>query len=226
MEQLPLKKHPTWGGFREGAGRKPKGRRNVPHTARPDHVTRRPAHVTLRGRRSLRSLRGDLAYGALEGAIAAASTPRFRVIHFSVQDDHVHLIVEATDREALIRGVQGMAVRMARAVNHAFRRRGALWSDRYHARDLGSPREVRNAIAYVLLNRRKHAAWARGIDRRSSGRWFDGWSGHAKAPSRPAAPSPSPLATPRTWLASFGWRRCGLIAIDERPGNAARGSPG
>jgi REP element-mobilizing transposase RayT len=175
--------------------------------------------VTLRGRPGLRTER---AYLALEGAIAAASTARFRVIHFSVQDNHVHLIVEASERESLIRGVQGLAVRMARAVNHAFRRRGALWSDRYHARDLGSPREVRNAIAYVLLNRRKHAAWARGIDRCSSGRWFDGWARQAKAPAGPAAPSP--LSAPRTWLASAGWRRCGLVTLDERPGGA-RGSP-
>jgi REP element-mobilizing transposase RayT len=192
----------------------------VRHRARPPHATWKPAHVTLRGRRGLRS---ETAYAALEAAIAAASTARFRVIHFSVQDDHVHLIVEASDRDALIHGVQGMAVRMARAVNHAFRRRGRLWTDRYHARDLGTPREVRNAIAYVLLNRRKHAAWARGIDRCSSGRWFDGWRMQAKAPLAPAASSP--LSTARTWLASVGWRRAGLIVVDERPGPAARGAP-
>jgi REP element-mobilizing transposase RayT len=173
--------------------------------------------VTLRGQRGLRSGR---AYAALEGAIAAASTARFRVIHFSVQDDHVHLIIEASDREALIRGVQGMAVRMARAVNHAFRRRGRLWTDRYYARDLGSPREVRNALAYVLLNRRKHAAWARGIDRCSSGRWFDGWRQPVAAPADAA-----PTFAPRTWLGSVGWRRSGLIGLDGRPGPAASGAP-
>jgi REP element-mobilizing transposase RayT len=185
----------------------------VRHRARPPHANWKPAHVTLRGRPGLRA---DRAYAALEGAITAASSSRFRAIHFSVQDDHVHLIVEAAGRDALIRGVQGMAVRMARAVNHAFRRRGRLWTDRYHARDLGSPREVRRAIAYVLLNRRKHAEWERGIDRCSSGRWFDGWSRQAKAQPGPAAPSPLPR--PRTWLGSKGWRRAGLIGIDERPG--------
>jgi REP element-mobilizing transposase RayT len=224
MKQLPLPEPPTWGGRRKGAGRKPRGpRRNMPHRPRATHATRNPVHVTLRGNHRLRSLRSDRAYPAIEAAIAAASSERFRVIHFSVQDDHVHLIVEASDREALIHGVQGLSIRAARAVNHAFRRRGRLWTDRYHARDLGSPREVRNAIVYVLLNRRKHAAWARGIDRRSSGAWFDGWAPEAKAPAGPAAPSP--LFAARTWLATAGWRRCGLIGPDERPGPAARGSP-
>jgi REP element-mobilizing transposase RayT len=224
MKQLPLPEPPTWGGRREGAGRKRRGpRRNMPHRPRASHEARNPAYITLRGNDRLRSLRSDLAYAAIEGAIAAASSEQFRVIHFSVQHDHVHLIVEASDREALIHGVQGLSIRAARAVNHAFRRRGRLWTDRYHARDLGTPREVRNAIAYVLLNRRKHAAWARGIDRCSSGLWFDGWTGQAKAP--PGPPAPSPLATPRTWLGSTGWRRRGLIAPDERPGPAAPGAP-
>jgi REP element-mobilizing transposase RayT len=221
MKQLPLPEPPTWGGRREGAGRKRRGpRRNMPHRPRASHEARNPAYITLRGNDRLRSLRSDLAYAAIEGAIAAASSEQFRVIHFSVQHDHVHLIVEASDREALIHGVQGLSIRAARAVNHAFRRRGRLWTDRYHARDLGSPREVRSAIAYVLLNRRRHAAWARGIDRCSSGRWFDGWKGGTAAlAGQPAT------ASPRTWLGSAGWRRRGLIALDERPGPAAPGVP-
>jgi REP element-mobilizing transposase RayT len=224
MRQLPLPEPPTWGGRRKGAGRKRLGpRRNVPHRPRATHATSNPVHVTLRGNDRLRSLRCDRAYRALEGALAAAATERFRVVHFSVQRDHVHLIVEASDRDALIHGVQGLSIRAARAVNHAFRRRGRLWTDRYHARDLGSPREVRRAIAYVLLNRRKHAPWARGIDGCSSGRWFDGWSAQAKAPRRPAAPSP--LFAARTWLGSVGWRRAGLISPDERPGPTAAGAP-
>jgi REP element-mobilizing transposase RayT len=195
----------------------------MPHRPRAPHETGNPVHVTLRGSRRLRSFRSEIAYPAIEGAIAAASSERFRVIHFSVQDDHVHLIVEASDREALIHGVQGLSIRAARAVNHAFRRRGRLWTDRYHARDLASPREVRTAIAYVLLNRRKHAAWARGTARCSAGVGFAGWTAQAKVPPGPGAPSP--LASPRTWLAKIGWRCAGLLAPDERPGSLPRSPP-
>jgi hypothetical protein len=128
-----------------------------------------------------------------------------------VQRDHVHLIVEADDRDALRRGVQGLAIRAARGVNRALGHRGRVWSDRYHARALETPREVRNAIAYVLLNRQKHAPEARGIDRCSSGPWFEGWRNRREPPLED-----SPVATPRTWLASVGWRRCGLIARERR----------
>src|SRR5262249_16279599 len=137
----------------------------------------------------------------------------FRIIHFSIQRDHLHLIVKARDASALARGVQGLGVRAARAVNRALGRRGTVWGDRYHARALATPREVRAALASVLLNRRKHEPTMRGIDPCSSGPWFDGWSRAPKAPR-----DPSPVAAPRTWLASVGWRKGGLIRVDERVG--------
>src|SRR5438552_11721605 len=100
--------------------------------------------------------------------LAASSHDGFRVVHFSIQDDHLHLIVEAEDRAALTRGLRGLAVRSARAVNRALGRRGPVCSDRYHARPLTSPRAVRIALVYVLLNRRKDCAGERGLDPCSS----------------------------------------------------------
>jgi REP element-mobilizing transposase RayT len=81
----------------------------------------------------------------------------FSLVHFSVQRDHLHLIAEAKDREALSRGVQGLSIRVARAVNRQLQRKGRFFADRYHARALKTPREVRFALRYVLLNARKHA---------------------------------------------------------------------
>src|SRR4030095_7641426 len=108
-------------------------------------------------------------------ALAAASTERFRVLQFSVQADHLHLLVEADEPTGFERGVRGLAIRVAKAVNCALGRRGHVWGDRYHARLLRTPREVRNALVYVLNNFRKHIRGARGLDPRSSARWFDGW---------------------------------------------------
>jgi REP element-mobilizing transposase RayT len=85
----------------------------------------------------------------------------FSLVHFSVQRDHLHLIAEASDGRALSRGVQGLAIRIARAVNRQLARKGRLFADRYHARALKTPREVRFALRYVLLNVRKHAG---GLD--------------------------------------------------------------
>jgi hypothetical protein len=126
------------------------------------------------------------------------------VTQFSVQTDHLHLIVESDTALALVRGLQGLAVRCARAVNRACHRHGPVWSERYHARSLPTPREVRLALIYVLLNFRKHLRALPAVDLRSSGPWFEGW---AHSPPRPL--STCPVVPPRTWLAAIGWRRAG-----------------
>ncbi|TMB54239.1 MAG: hypothetical protein E6J56_11555 [Deltaproteobacteria bacterium] len=141
-----------------------------------------------------------------------ASCRGFRVIHFSAQDDHLHLIVEADNTRALRHGLRGLVIRLARAVNHALGRRGAVFGDRYHARTLTTPRAVRFALIYVLRNRQKHSAGERGLDPCSSAPWFDGWR-----ESIPPVAGSAPVVRARTWLAAVGWRRHGLIATDDRP---------
>jgi len=137
-----------------------------------------------------------------------------RVAHFSVQTDHVHLIVEADAADSLRAGINGLACRMARALHRIWRRHGDVWSDRYHARSLTTPREVRNGLVYVLLNFRKHLRAPPGIDPRSSGGWFDGWSHDPMPETRP-----SPVAPARTWLETTGWRRAGgPINTHDAPG--------
>jgi hypothetical protein len=114
--------------------------------------------------------------------------------------------------------MKSLAARVARAVNRVFGLRGNVFPDRFHARALRTPREVRNALAYVLLNALRHlgrlAAKALAVDPASSGRWFDGWRRGTAAGSleRPA------VAHPGTWLLSVGWRRHGLLEANEVPG--------
>ncbi len=88
-----------------------------------------------------------------------------------------------------------------------------MLADRYHLRILRTPLEVRQAIASLLLNSRRHAAEGR-IDPASSGRWFDGW---VREPD-PADAGPPSVARPHTWLLRVGWRRHGLIDVAEVPG--------
>ena len=93
--------------------------------------------------------------------------------------NHVHMLVEATGAEALGRAMKAFGIRLAKAVNRAYGRRGPILADRYHFRALETPLEVRRALRYVLRNAARHAkrdATAR-IDPASSGRWFDGWRG-------------------------------------------------
>ena len=134
------------------------------------------------------------------------------MIQFSVQSDHIHLIVEADDGRALARGMQGFAIRVARALNGLLRVRGRVWGDRFHSRELATPRAVRNALVYVLMNGKKHGAVrVTAFDGLSSAPWFDGFA------ERHDAAAGSPVRAPRTWLAGVGWRRHGLVRFDERP---------
>jgi hypothetical protein len=220
-KQLPLAKTGGWGGRREGAGRKrvPGRRPAVPHRARPTHKCSFPVHITLRARAGLPTLRGQGVFGAVREGIGAASSDVFRVVHFSVQSDHLHLMVEAADKQALALGARGLAVRLARAINRALGRDGAVWGDRYHARALRTPREVRHGLVYVIMNFRKHRPWDRSaIDSCSSAWWFDGF--------RSPMPTPrerSPVCRPRTWLAAVGWRRHGLVGAGEKPAPGPEG---
>lgn len=169
--------------------------------------------MTLRLRGGLPPLREPVLGAAIRAVLAASSREPFRVLQFSIQDNHLHLVVEAHDARALSRGMQGLAVRVARCVNRTLGVRGRVFRERYHARELTTPRSVRNAIVYVLMNAKKHGArLATGVDTFSSAPWFDGFA-RRQVPSEDA----SPIRAPRTWLAGIGWRRRGLVRLDEKP---------
>lgn len=210
----------TWGGRREDAGRKPRfGKAGVAHRARPLHLAHHPVHITLRAQRLLPSLREQSVFVALRGAIREASHADFLVAHFSVQSNHVHLIVEARDNEALSGGVAGLSIRLARAGNAIMLRRGKFWADRYHARPLRKPRDVRNTVVYVITNWRKHIRGAQGPDPCSSAWWFTGWTASPRGPP-PFGWSdhePAPVRSPMSWLARTGWKRWGLVRPNEMP---------
>src|SRR3954466_12654132 len=154
--RLPLAAAKTWGGARKGAGRKPRGRPSIPHVTRRKIDPRYPVQVTIRATPGLPSLRSPRIFGALRQAIARASLDGFRVIHFSIQQDHGHFIVEGDEARRARGGMHGLAIRLALAVNRALGRKRKVVGDRYHARPLTSPRRMRTSMAYVLLNFRKH----------------------------------------------------------------------
>jgi hypothetical protein len=172
--------------------------------------------VTLRLLPGLPSLRDVRVVRAIERSFGRDRCERgaFRLVHYSLQGNHAHLIVEARDRIALGRGMMSVAARLARAVNRIGRRTGKVLADRYHVRLLPTPRQVRNALRYVLLNARHHVAAAGAkvagavlLDPASSARWFEGW----KAERSTDATDPPVIARARTWLLTIGWRRHGLL---------------
>jgi putative transposase len=181
----------THGGKRKGAGRKPKGKAMVSHAPRPRFEKATPAHVTLRVRSDVPSLRSARRFAAIRRGFAQAKQRRgLRLAEFSVLGDHLHLVVEADDEVALSRGMQGLCIRLARALNAVLRRSGRVFADHYHSRLLRSPTELVNAIKYVLGNARRHYG-EDGVDRCSSA----------------VAGALEVLVAPSGWLLREGWRR-------------------
>jgi len=212
--QLELPRTQGRGGRRPGAGRKRLAPRPlVPHRPRPAHVGWAPVHVTIRCLAGLPSLRSMALFPVVVGVLGASQGTTFRVVHFSVQDTHLHVLVEASDSGALRAGARSLAIRLARAINKATGRKGRVLDDRYHTRALRTPREVRFALAYVLFNFKKHQVRVpTRLDPCSSAPWCDGFRDRAGA-----ALEGAPVAAPHTWLARVGWRRHGLLSADEHP---------
>ena len=213
------------GGWRPNAGR-PKGRTRVPHERRADFPSRIPQHVTLKLLPGIPSLRDDALVRFIRGQISFSHKSDFRIIEFCVQHDHLHFIIEANGSKSLASGIHTLKIRLARRINRALHRCGELFQERYHARSLATPREVRNALRYVLNNERHHAE-ERGheldpnwLDPYSSAPWFEGWSRPVSESTLPdsilALPPPTMPAT--VWLLTTGWKKHGLIAFDEVPG--------
>jgi putative transposase len=208
----------------------------MPHDTRAKVDPRYPLQVTIRAVPGLPSLRSARIFGALRRAIGRASVDRFRVIHFSIQQDHGHFIVEGDEARRARGGMHGLAIRLALAVNRALgRRQGKVVGDRYHVRALTTPRQMRTSMVYVLLNFRKHLNAPAGIDPRSSGPYFPGWHRRARLDSADVAAgadaarggaTAAATVAPTTWMATMGWWRAGgLLKLEERPAASRRPRP-
>ena len=205
-------------------GRKKSPSSGPSHQAREAFDPRHPVHVTVKVLEGLPSLRWGREYGAIVTAMREGCTRPgrlvdgvFRLVHFSVQGNHMHWIVEAGDRESLARGVAGLCVRIAKALNRLWGRKGKVFAQRYHAHVLKTPSEVRNTLAYLFRNAEKHGrkvppGW---MDPCTSARWFD----FDDCPGSTLEARPVALAM--TWLLQEGWRRAGPLRL--APPQPARG---
>ena len=123
-----------------------------------------------------------------------------RIVHFSVQGNHIHLVIEVPGKEALARGMQGLTIRLANALNRVMRRRGPVFADHYHSRIVRTPTEAARVLAYVLRNFARHAQdWGEQVPEDEP----DPYSSAARSGADP----PPTVCEPRTWLLRAGWRR-------------------
>jgi REP element-mobilizing transposase RayT len=248
-EQLPLFAAPAT--QRRGAGRKrrrgkkpgrkPKGpRAGSPHKVRPELKARHPVHVVLRVVREVGNLRRRSTYKAVrEATLTTAVREDFRIVHLSIQRNHLHLLVEADHKGALSSGMQGFQISAAKHLNAAIskdrpgrRRRGSVFPDRYHAEIITTPTQARHALNYVINNWRKHqedradVARTWKIDPFSTAIMFPGWTEYCDQPflwRGPPTYDPLVVYQPRSWLLREGYKRGGPpISVREVPSTPRR----
>jgi REP element-mobilizing transposase RayT len=216
------KKH---GGRRLGAGRKKLDAKAPSHARRPELSPQHGVHTTLRCVRGIPRLRQDCMYKVIRRVLLRyLGKADFRVVHLSIQKNHLHFIVEAANKLALSRNMQSLAINLARAINRAWGRDGGkVFAYRYGAKQLKTKSYARNALSYVLNNWRRHredffdgAARKALLDEYSSAVSFDGWTVRFGAP--PPNYEPLPVSPPKTSLLRFDWSEFGRIDPHERPG--------
>jgi REP element-mobilizing transposase RayT len=221
----------TWGGRRKGAGRKQvNARKSQPHRRRPEIASNMAIHVTLRVAPDVRRMRRMDAYRAVRKALLVVlARTDFRIIHTSIQRNHVHLVVEAESKQALARGMQAFQTSAARRLNKIDTdrrgrvRTGPVFPDRFHLEVVTTPTHARHTLSYVLNNWRRHdedrtpntETWL--VDRYSSAVAFNGWA-EAFNWVLPDDYEPLPVARPQTWLLREGWKLGGRVSIYENPG--------
>jgi len=209
--QLSLEFGHRHGGRRCGAGRKPQGAAaGVAHRPRVEFGRRRPVFVTQRIAEDCPSLRREGVRALFSELVQRLAGAKFAVVHWSLQSNHLHLVVEAEDSRVLARKLGGVLGEFAKRLNRLWKRGGQVFPERFDARVLATPRAVRTALAYTLGNGRKHGAWrGRGPDHFSSGETFDGWKDWVAQSSK----GPKP----KTWLLKVGWRSHGLVPVLAGP---------
>jgi len=216
---------------RPSEGKRPVGRprgKRVQHVRRESVSERHPAHVTLRFLPHVWGLRSRRSFKRIEKALREfRKVDDARVVHYAVLGNHIHLIVEATDRVRLARRIQGFEVRVARALNKMMDRRGKVFADRYHAHILRTRREAHHAIGYVLRNAAKHfrGRYTTALDPYSSASTFAGWTAPIRVQWSPISSGEPLVSDPKSWLLRVGWRDFGLIDPTKAPGTLRADGP-
>jgi REP element-mobilizing transposase RayT len=145
----------------KGAGRKliPLHKRKyVPHREREEIPVGKPVHVTIKlNRNVVTTLRNKVLFKKILRAITLARKKGMRLIHFTVQKDHLHLLIESKDKKQLAKSMQSLKISLAKSLIYLKQNtRIKIFKERYHVHILKTLREIKNAKNYILGNAAKH----------------------------------------------------------------------
>jgi len=166
--QLDLFTNRGRGGKRTGAGRPRSKGSLLRHQTRPEFKVSQPLHVNVKLIKGLPTLRAKNKFKLIKRGILKARERGLRIIHFSIQSNHIHLLIESENKRELGRGMQSFCISLAKSLNGFLKRQGKVFVERYHLHILKTPTEVRNALRYIFMNFAKHTRTPHRFDAYSS----------------------------------------------------------
>lgn len=145
------------------AGRPAKNDAGIRHTKRPDLTRPSSLHLTVKIEKSKANLKNKNVLAILKKAIFNARRQGLKVIHYSLEYDHIHLIIEADNNRTLGKGMQAFGVTLAKAINRMRKVKGQVYKHRYHFRQITSSRQLKNVMTYIFNNGVKHKTSATAL---------------------------------------------------------------
>jgi REP element-mobilizing transposase RayT len=144
----------------KGAGRPkiPPNKKNyIPHRERETIPKKTPVHVTIKiNKHIVHTLRNKIIFQKISRAITKARNKGIRLVHFTIQRDHVHMLIEAENKNQLGKAMQALGISFSKSLKSLTKTKLKIFKDRYHVHILKTLKEVRNAKSYILGNAIKH----------------------------------------------------------------------
>ena len=138
------------------AGRKPIHDKGIRHIQRERFERESSFHITIKVRQEKSDLQNKMILKALHRAIMKARYKSLKVIHYTLEFNHIHLLVEAYNQEQLSNCMQSFGVTLAKMINKVKFKKGRVYKHRYHLRRLSSVMELKNVLKYIFNNGIKH----------------------------------------------------------------------
>jgi REP element-mobilizing transposase RayT len=140
----------------KGAGRKAIHDKGIRHIEREVIKKDTVLHLTLKIEKNKANLKNKSILKALQQSIKKARLLGLKVIQYTLEYDHVHLLVESSDKISLGKGMQSLGISFSKKINKIKKQNGKVFKTRYHFRKLSTPREIKNVLNYILGNGVKH----------------------------------------------------------------------
>lgn len=146
------------------AGRPAIHDKGIRHIAREIIKKSTSLHLTIKVRENKADIKNKQVLKILHYAIRRSRIKGLRIIHYTLEYNHIHLLVEAADKQTVHQGMQSFGITFAKKINAIKRLKGTVYKHRYHLRKINSPRELKNVLYYIFNNGIHHKRTSTVLD--------------------------------------------------------------